>query len=90
MVEEKKTAEEKKLSVGEIRRTISTSLGTAFGFVIGLLWNSVVMGGLKMGNIDMTLTTVTLRNWLGYLITAIVLTVVMVVLIIVISRWGNK
>jgi len=91
MVEEKKqSAAEKKLSVSEVRRTIATSLGTAFGFVIGLLWNSVVMGGLKVGGIDTTFTTINLSGWFGYLITAIVLTVVMVVLIIVISRWGNK
>lgn len=83
-------ADEKKLSVGEVRRTIATSLGTAFGFVIGLLWNSVVMGGLKVGGIDTTFKDINMNGWIGYLITAIVLTVVMVVLIIVISRWGSK
>jgi hypothetical protein len=83
-------AEEKKLSVSEVRRTISTSLGTAFGFVIGLLWNSVVMGGLKVGGIDTTFQDISMGGWIGYLITAVVLTVVLVVLIIVISRWGSK
>ena len=83
-------ADEKKLSVGEVRKTIATSLGTAFGFVIGLLWNSVVMGGLKVGGIDTTFATINMSGWIGYLITAIVLTLVMVVLIIVISRWGSK
>lgn len=84
------TKEEKKISVAEVRRTISTSLGTAFGFVIGLLWNSVVVGGLKVAGVDPTLSTYNLGSWAGYLITAIVLTVVMVVFIIIISRWGNK
>jgi hypothetical protein len=83
-------AEEKKISVSEVRRTIATSLGTAFGFVIGLLWNSVVMGGLNVAGINPTLANPTMSSWVGYLITAVVLTVVMVVLIIVISRWGNK
>lgn len=83
-------AEEKKLSVSEVRRTIATSLGTAFGFVIGLLWNSVVMGGLNVAGINPTLANPTMSSWIGYLITAVVLTVVMVVLIIVISRWGSK
>jgi len=83
-------AEEVKLSASEVKRTIATSLATAFGFVIGLLWNSVVMGGLKVGGIDTTFTTISMSGWIGYLVTAVVLTVVLVVLIIVISRWGNK
>lgn len=87
---EKETAAEKKISVAEIRRTIATSLGTAFGFVIGLLWNTVVVGGLKVGGIDPTGTKFTSTSWLWYVVTAIVLTVVMVILIIVISRWGSK
>lgn len=83
--------EEKKLSVAEVRRTIATSLATAFGFVIGLLWNSVVMGGLNVAGVNPTLAAnPTLESWLIYLVTAIVLTVVMVFFIILVSRWGHK
>jgi len=82
--------DEKKLSASEVRRTIATSLAAAFGFVIALLWNSVVMGGLKVAGIDTTFDTINLGGWLGYLVTAIVLTIVMVVLIIVIGRWSSK
>jgi hypothetical protein len=83
-------AEEKKLSVSEVKKTIATALAAAFGFVIALLWNSVVTGGLKVAGVDPTLSTFDLGNWIGYLITAIVLTVVMVVLIILVSRLGSK
>ncbi len=83
-------ADEKKLSVSEVRRTIATSLGTAFGFVIGLLWNQVVTGGLKVAGVNTNITDITFSGWAGFLITAIILTVVMVVFIILISRWGNK
>jgi len=83
-------AEEKKLSVTEVRRTISTSLATAFGFVIGLLWNQVVQGGLKVAGVDTTFQTINIEGWVGYVITAVIITVVMVVFIILISRWGNK
>ena len=82
--------EEKKLSVGEVKKTIATALAAAFGFVIALLWVSVVTGGLKVAGIDPTLDSFDLGNWIGYLITAIVLTVVMVVLIILVSRLGSK
>jgi hypothetical protein len=82
--------EEKKLSVGEVKKTIATALAAAFGFVIALLWVSVVTGGLKVAGIDPTLDTFDLGNWIGYLITAIVLTVVMVILIILVSRLGSS
>lgn len=82
--------EEKKLSRAEVRKTIAASLAAAFGFVIALLWNSVVMGGLKVAGIDTTFDTIDLGGWLGYVVTAVVLTIVMVVLIIVVGRWGSK
>jgi len=83
-------ADEKKLSAGEVKKTIATALAAAFGFVIALLWNSVVVGGLKVAGIDPTLADFKLMSWLGYVVTAVVITLVMVVLIIVIGRWGNK
>lgn len=82
-------AEEKKLSVAEVRRTISTSLAAAFGFVIALLWNQVVQGGLAAAGISTTAPA----NWAGwayFVVTAVVLTVVMIVFIITIGRWGSR
>jgi len=89
-MEESTLAEEKKLSKAEVKRTIATSLAAAFGFVIALLWNQVVTGGLKVAGIDTTFATINLAGWIGYLITALVITLVMIVLIIVIGRWGSK
>jgi len=83
-------ADEKKISVSEVRRTIATALAAAFGFVIALLWNSVVVGGLKVAGIDMAIENFDLGNWLGLFVTAIVLTVVMIIFIIIIGRWGSK
>ena len=73
-----------------MKKTIATALAAAFGFVIALLWVNVVTGGLKVADIDPTLDTFTLSKWIVYLITAIVLTVVMVVLIILVSRLGSS
>ena len=81
--------EERKLSIAEVRGTISTSLASALGFVIALLWNNVVQGAIGVAGISLTLT----GGWLGwayFVLTAVVLTVVMVVLIVVVSRWGSK
>ena len=83
-------ADERKISMAEARKTISTSLAAAFGFVIALLWNNVVTGGLKVAGVDTTFANITPIGWIGYLVTALVITVVMIVLIIVIGRWGSK
>ncbi len=83
-------AEEKTLSAREVKLTISTALAAAFGFVIALLWKDVVTGGLKVAGIDTTFDTIDLGGWLVYMVLAIVLTVVMVLLIVVVGRWGSK
>jgi len=83
-------ADERKLSASEVRKTIAVSLAAAFGFVIALLWNNVVTGGLKVAGVNTSLDTMKLGDWLGYMVTAVIITVVMIVLIIVIGRWGNK
>ena len=82
-------AEEKKLSVAEVRRTMATSLAAAFGFVIALLWNEVVKGAITTAGISLT-PDGGWGGWIYYVIIAVVLTVVMIVLIILFSRWGGK
>ena len=83
-------ADEKKLSVSEVRKTIAVSLAAAFGFVIALLWNEVVKSGITLAGVDLAVGEITLMGWLGYVVAAVVITVVMIILIIVIGRWGNK
>jgi hypothetical protein len=83
-------ADEKKLSVSEVRKTIAVSLAAAFGFVIALLWNEVVKAGTSLAGIELTPAEIDIMGWLSYVVTAVAITVVMIVLIIVIGRWGNK
>lgn len=81
--------EEVRLSVSEVRMTIATSLAAAFGFVIALLWKDVVLGGLATAGIDLAGGT-DLAGWTVGVVTAIVMTVVMIVFIVIISRWGGQ
>lgn len=83
-------AEERKISAAEVRKTISTSLATAFGFVIALVWSNVVLGGLANAGIKLQPTSADWVGWVIFAVVAAVLTVVMIVLIIVIGRWGSK
>ena len=82
-------AEERKLSVTEVRKSIATSLGSAFGFVIALVWSNVVLGGVALSGAPMTAPKDLTGLVIG-IIVALVLTIVMIVLIIVIGRWGSK
>ncbi len=82
-------AEDKKFSMAEVRKTISTSLAAAFGFVIALLWNTVVTSGLKLAGVD-TAAPADATAWGIYVATAIAITVAMVLLILLFSRWGSK
>lgn len=85
-------AEERKVSKGEMRKTIATSMGAAFGFVIGLLWANVVLFGIATAGINLSPGNA-VGNWGGwgyFVVTAVVVTIVMVVLIIIVGRWGSK
>lgn len=82
-------AEERKLSAAEVRKTIAASLTTAFGFVIALLWNQVVQGGLALAKVSTT-APADPPAYVVFIGTAVVITLIMVVLIIVFGRWGNK
>jgi len=81
-------AENPKLSMAEVRKTVVTSLTAAFGFVIALMWNTVVQSGFATAGIPLG-TTANAGNWAGwayFVISALVITVVMVIFIVVLSR----
>ncbi len=75
--------------MGEVRKTIATSLGAAFGFVIALVWSNVVLGGLALTGAPLTAPKDAMGLVIG-IVTALVLTIFMIGLIIGIGRWGGK
>src|SRR2546430_13793262 len=85
-------AEEKQLSMAEVRKTIAASLGAAFGFIIALTWNSVVLGGLAAGGIQLG-TTVQQGDFAGWaygVVTAGALRGCLILLLLVNRRSGRK
>ncbi|TLZ63035.1 MAG: hypothetical protein E6K16_05275 [Methanobacteriota archaeon] len=76
-------------TMAQVRKTVSTSLAAAFGFVIALLWNGVVTSGLTVAGISTT-APVNVTAWAFFVVTAVVLTVVMVILIILVGRLAPK
>ncbi|NJD78358.1 MAG: hypothetical protein FIB08_14905 [Candidatus Methanoperedens sp.] len=78
------------LSKNEIRKTMATSLGTAFGIVIGMVWTQVVLSAFNTGGIPLTTTGGTWVQWGIFVVTAVVVTIICVIAIIMLSRWGGK
>ena len=86
-------AEDKKISRIELKDAIAVALAAAFGFVIALIWKEFVMAGLDLANIYPVSETSTADPWVGWAIfgvVAIIITVVMVFLILMITKWGKK
>ncbi len=85
-------AEDRKISMAEVRKTISISLASAFGFVIALLWNTVVQSGFAVAGIPLG-TSATKGDWGGwayFVVSVLVITVVMVLLIVLVGRLAAK
>lgn len=80
----------KKVTMAEFRKTIGTSLGTAFGIVIGMIWTNVVLGAFATADIPLTTTGGTWLEWIYFVVVAIITTIICVVAIVFIGRWGEK
>ncbi|MFQ6086616.1 MAG: DUF5654 family protein [Candidatus Bathyarchaeia archaeon] len=80
----------KKVTMAEIRKTIATSLGTAFGIVIGMIWTNVVLGAFATAGISLTTIGGTWFEWFYFVIVAIIVTVICVIAIVLIGRWGGR
>ncbi len=79
------------ITMTEIRKTIATSLGTAFGIVIGMVWVQVVTSAFVTGGIPVNASSgITWIQWGYFVITAIVVTLICVIAIVMIGRWGGK
>ncbi len=78
------------ISGSEIRKTMAASLGTAFGIVIGMVWTQVVLSAFATAGISLTSTGGTWSNWGTFVVIAIVVTLICVIAIVMLSRWGGK
>lgn len=89
-MEVRKRVSEKKITMAEIRKTIATSLGTAFGIVIGMIWTNVVLGAFATAEIPVTTTGGTWFQWFYFVIVSVIVTLICVVAIVFIGKWGGK
>ena len=78
------------MGITEFRKTIATSLGTAFGIVIGMIWTQVVLSAFSTAGVPITATGATWGQWGTFVATAIIVTVICVVAIVMLGKWGGK
>jgi len=76
------------VSLGEVKATMATAIAAAFGFIIALIWRDIIVGlfdlaGLKINQIsDATGAIIAI-------VAGIIITVVCVLGILYISKWGG-
>ena len=78
-----------KVSMADIRKTIALSIAGAFGFIIALLWKDVIIGIMKLAGIW---AEGGYESWKAAgigIITVVIITIICVVGIVYISKWGG-
>ena len=77
------------VKLGEVKINIATAIAAAFGFVIALLWRDVIIGILKYYNLW---RDGGFNDEIGIavgVITVLIITVICVLGIMYISKWGG-
>ena len=78
-----------KLTKADIKKTIAIAIASAFGFIIALLWKDVVVGIMKLAGVWTEGGYSTWTAALMGIVVVIVITIICVIGIIFISRWGG-
>jgi hypothetical protein len=76
------------VTIKEIKNTISVAIAAAFGFIIALIWKDVIVGLVNMTGLSVTAPT-DINSAVVAVVTALVLTIICVLGIIYISKWGG-
>jgi len=77
------------VTIKEIKSTIAVAIAAAFGFIIALIWKDIIIGIMTLANLWQNGGPTT---WVGAgiaIVVAVVITVISVLAIIFISKWGG-
>lgn len=72
----------------EVKSTIAVAIGGAFGFVIALIWRDIIIGLMNMAGLSVSSFNDTMGAVIA-IIVAIVITIICVLGILYISKWGG-
>jgi hypothetical protein len=76
------------VTMKEIKTTVAIAIGGAFGFVIALIWRDIIIGLLNMADLNVQKFNDPTSAAIA-IVVAIVITIVCVLGIIYISKWGG-
>jgi len=77
------------VTIKEIKSTIAVSIAAAFGFIIALIWKDIIVGAMKLANLWQEGGFPDAMALVIGIVVAIIITVVSVLGIIYISKWGG-
>lgn len=76
------------VTMKEVKTTVAVAIGGAFGFVIALIWRDIIIGLLNMANLNVEKFNDAQSAAIA-IVVAIVITLICVLGIIYISKWGG-
>jgi hypothetical protein len=76
------------VTIKEIKSTIAVAIAAAFGFIIALIWKDVIVGLVNMTGLSVTAPT-NMNSAIVAVVTALILTIICVLGIVYISKWGG-
>lgn len=77
------------VTIKEIKSTIAVSIAAAFGFIIALIWKDIIVGAMKLVGLWQEGGFPDTMSLIYGIIVGLVITVVSVIGIVYISKWGG-
>ena len=77
------------VSLKEIKSTIAVAIAAAFGFIIALIWKDIIIGAMKLADLWQEGGFSDVNALIIGIVVAIIITIVSVLGIVIISKWGG-
>jgi len=77
------------VTIKEIKSTIAVAIAAAFGFIIALIWKDIIIGIMKLAGLWLEGGPATWGDATIAIVVAVIITVVSVLGIVYISKWGG-
>ncbi len=77
------------VSIKEIKSAVAVAIAAAFGFIIALIWKDIIIGAMKLAGLWQEGGFTDVNSLIIGVVVAIIITIVSVLGIVVISKWGG-
>jgi hypothetical protein len=77
------------VNLKEIKTAIAVAIAAAFGFIIALIWKDIIIGAMKLAGLWQEGGFADFNALIIGIVVAVIITVVAVLGIVVISKWGG-